>query len=121
MVTVMDALIHLQDAALVARARRGDHQAFAELVRRYENAAHAVVAQRVNDREAALDVVQDGFVRAYCKLGQLRDLERFGAWLRTIMVREALGWLRGQYRDAHATPSPLEAAVDPPAVGRRLT
>lgn len=66
---------------LVRRAQRRDAGAFAALVRRYERAALAVALGGTGDGDAAGDVVQDAFVRAWQRLCDLREPERFGPWL----------------------------------------
>ena len=83
-----------KDADLVRLTRDGDKAAFGELVRRYENAAYATALSYAHCPDVARDLVQDAFVNAYCKLAQLRDGAGFGAWLRTIVSRRALEWLR---------------------------
>lgn len=84
----------LDDVELVRRSRGGDRDAFGQLVRRYERAAHVAAISCLGHDHDAMDVVQEAFVAAYCKLGQLRDGERFGGWLRTIVRRRALQWIR---------------------------
>lgn len=80
-------------AALVDRARddslplQEQHAAFAELVRRFEEAAFAWALQRVHDPEEARDVCQEAFVTAWLKLRQLRDPSAFPGWLRKIVNR----------------------------------
>ncbi len=86
------------DAALVRRCRAGDRKAFTRLVRRYQGAAYAAAVSRVGSHHDAMDVVQDAFIAAYCKLGQLRRGERFGPWFRTIVRRRALEWIRARRR-----------------------
>ena len=81
-------------AALVARCRQGETEAFTPLVRHYQNAAYAVALGYVRDIHEAEDVVQDAFIAAYCKLGQLREPEKFGGWLRGIVVMRCKEWLR---------------------------
>jgi RNA polymerase sigma-70 factor (ECF subfamily) len=82
------------EADLVRRSRGGDREAFAELVRRYQHAAWAAARGRVADPAEAMDIVQDAFVAAYCRLGQLRDARRFGPWLRRIVQNRAAEWAR---------------------------
>ena len=82
------------DADLVRLAREGDRAAFGELVRRYENVAWATALSYVHCRDTARDLVQEAFVNAWCRLTQLREGAGFGAWLRTIVVRRSLEWLR---------------------------
>lgn len=70
---------------LVAKARRRDEAAFAELLRRHERAALAIAYAVVGDASAAGDVVQEAFIRVWRRLGELDDPDRFGAWLARIV------------------------------------
>lgn len=79
-------------AALVARARNGklsvagQHDAFAELVRRYEAAALEWSVQRLEDPEEAREATQDAFLAAWRKLAQLREPSAFGTWLKRLVA-----------------------------------
>ena len=66
---------------LVLRARRRDAAAFEALIRRYERVALSVAFGIVGDAAGPSDVVQDGFIRAWQRLADLKEPERFGAWL----------------------------------------
>ena len=78
----------VSDATLVLASRRGDTQAFAQLVRRYRD-HHARFATRLlGDQDDAEDVLQSVFVRAFKHLDKCNDPERFGAWLHRIVVNE---------------------------------
>ncbi|MFN3337054.1 MAG: RNA polymerase sigma factor, partial [Thermomicrobium sp.] len=68
------------DATLVAAARAGDHDAFAELVRRYQRLVYAVSYRLLHDHALAEDVTQDTFVRAYFSLDRFRGTN-FRAWV----------------------------------------
>jgi RNA polymerase sigma factor (sigma-70 family) len=70
-----------QQDELVRRAQRRDAEAFAALVRQFERAALAVGLAGTGDGDAAGDVVQDAFVRAWERLADLREPRRFGPWL----------------------------------------
>ena len=87
------------DARLVAQAREGDTRAFGELLRSYEGAAIATAMGVVSDRDDARDVVQDAFLLAWIKLGQLREPEQFGWWLRSIVRRRAIDRARKRRED----------------------
>jgi len=77
------------DAALVARACRGEIAAREALFRKHVGAAWALALRLTARREDADDVVQDAFVTALGDLAKLRTGEAFGAWLATIVVRQA--------------------------------
>ena len=75
---------------LVERARRGDHDAFAELagaaISRLDSAAWLIL----RDPEQAADAVQNALVRAWRDLPTLRDPDRFEAWLHRLLVRSCI-------------------------------
>lgn len=77
-----------KDAVLIENALNGLSEAYAELVKRYQLPVYAVALQRVRSAAAAEEITQVVFVTAYQKLEQLKDREKFGAWLRKIAVRQ---------------------------------
>jgi RNA polymerase sigma-70 factor (ECF subfamily) len=79
---------------LVERARRRDAQAFARLIGAYERVALSVAFGVLGDPSAAGDAVQESFIRAWERLSDLREPERFGTWLCGIVRNQALDALR---------------------------
>lgn len=75
---------------LVRLARTGDREAFNQIATRLEPMVFAVVLKRLRNRSEAIEVTQDVFIQVFRKLRQLRDLERFEAWVRKIAVRLAI-------------------------------
>jgi RNA polymerase sigma-70 factor (ECF subfamily) len=88
----------------VARAREGDLDAFERLIARHRTRVAQIARQIVGDREAAQDVAQEALLRAFRGLPALRDGERFGPWLNTIVRRAGVQWLRD---DGHS-PEPID-------------
>lgn len=84
----------LNDAWLVERARHGDHQAFALLVRRYERKLLRVLTRLIRDPEHARDLAQETFWRVYVRLDQFDTSRRFGPWLFRVAMNLGLDWLR---------------------------
>lgn len=81
-------------AELVRRAQRGDAEAFALLIRRYERTALAVAYSLLSDPHGAGDVVQDSFLRAWQRLRDLREPGKFGVWLCGIVRNRAIDFRR---------------------------
>jgi RNA polymerase sigma factor (sigma-70 family) len=85
------------DRELVERARRGDGAAIGELFSRYWRAARAAAFGVIGDVASAEDAAAEAFRQAWVGIDSLRDPDRFGPWLRTIVVRTArLARLRRQ-------------------------
>ena len=73
----------------VEQAKRGDSAAVAELFRRYWRAARAAAYGVTRDFALAEDAASEAFYAALDGLNELRDTQRFGPWLRTIVLRTA--------------------------------
>jgi RNA polymerase sigma factor (sigma-70 family) len=83
---------------LVERAGRGDHDAFAQLVRASVARLDAAARLILHDPELARDAVQEALVGAWRDLPGLRDPDRFDAWIHRITVRSCLSILRRRRR-----------------------
>ncbi|RDI74024.1 sigma70-ECF: RNA polymerase sigma factor 70 [Gaiella occulta] len=77
------------DRALVERARERDERAFEELVTRHAGRVHRLVARLLGGQNAADDVTQETFVRAWRALPSFRGDAEFTTWLHRIAVNEA--------------------------------
>lgn len=82
------------DGQLVARVLAGERAAYEALVTRHISRAQAVARGVLGNDPAVDDVVQEAFLRAYNKLGQLAQPQQFPSWLSTIARNEAISWLR---------------------------
>lgn len=86
------------DAELVARARSGDEASLTALVGRHQASAYRVALSLLRDEDAAQDVVQDAFLKAFRALDGFRGDAAFRTWLLTITANEARGALRKSVR-----------------------
>ena len=75
------------DAYLVASARLGDREAFANLVLRWNSKLIAHAWRLLRDREGAKDAVQESWAEMLRGLSRLRDEEAFAAWAYRIVSR----------------------------------
>jgi len=74
--------------------------AFEELVRRYQRRALSVATGIVGNRDDALDVVQDAFLKAYRSLGKFQFGSKFYTWFYRILVNRAIDGVRKASRDS---------------------
>ena len=88
----------LPEATLVDRARRGDQDAFAALMARYERQIYAVTVRMLGDADDAADIAQETFVRAFRALGTTSADLRVAAWLHRIAANACLDVLRRRQR-----------------------
>jgi RNA polymerase sigma-70 factor (ECF subfamily) len=83
---------------LIERAKRGDHDAFADLLdvrlARLDAAARLIL----RDAELARDAVQEAMIRAWRNLPALRDPDRFDAWLQRLLANACLDLVRRRKR-----------------------
>lgn len=84
----------VEDRDLILQARRGKVEAYNLLVSRWEKRVFNYLLRLVGDREDALDLTQDVFLKAYQNLGKLEDPSRFAPWLYRIAHNEAYSLLR---------------------------
>lgn len=71
----------MTDAELVEASKRGDRDAFAGLVERYQRMVEGIAYSATRDRAIVDDIVQDTFVAAWNHLDRLRDALRLRPWL----------------------------------------
>lgn len=86
----------MNDRAWVEAARRGDEEAFAQLVRRHSPGLHRAVARVLGDETEAWDVVQMAFLRAWQRLDRYDDRYSFTTWLYRIGTNLAIDLLRSR-------------------------
>ena len=82
------------DARLIQRVLQGDQDAFSALVKKYQKGAHALAWRKIGDFHIAQEITQDAFLKAYQKLGTLKNPNAFVGWLYVIVARLCLDWLR---------------------------
>jgi DNA-directed RNA polymerase specialized sigma24 family protein len=73
--------------SIVERARAGDVEAFARLVRRFQAMAYGYAYSVLGDFPLAEDAAQEAFLEVYRKLGDLREPAAFPGWFRRIVFK----------------------------------
>jgi RNA polymerase sigma-70 factor, ECF subfamily len=107
------------DGELVERARKGDRDAFRELVERYQRKIATLALGMLRNREDALDVVQETFTKAFQSLDRFKGDAGFYTWTYRIAVNLCIDHQRREAKMPLATPDPHESgdrAADPVAL-----
>jgi RNA polymerase sigma-70 factor (ECF subfamily) len=99
----------ISDAELVAACRRGSAEAFDAIVNRYQDRLYNVALRYLGNREDALDVCQEAFLRAYRSLDGFRGDARLYTWLYSIAANLARNRLRDGSRKGRDKGTSLDA------------
>ena len=91
--------MELSDWELVQKCQSGDMSAFQELVSRYHQKVYMVILGLLRNREDALEVSQETFLRAYRKIGGFKGGSSFYTWIYRIGVNLAIDAQRRQKRN----------------------
>ena len=100
------------DAALASRAARGDHDAFARIMRRYNQRLYRLAVSVMGDASEAEDVLQESYVRAFYAFATYTGAGSLGAWLGRIVRNEAIDRVRS--RDSRRSHVAIEADLGDP-------
>lgn len=90
------------DILVINEVLRGNQQAFAQLVERYQQYVFTLAFRLVPNREDAEEIAQDSFVKAYRYLADFRQESKFSTWLYTIVQRNAISFLRKNKMDTQS-------------------
>jgi RNA polymerase sigma-70 factor (ECF subfamily) len=84
------------DELFVLQAQRGDKEAFEQLVIKWHKKLIYQSQFRTKNLEQSQDLVQDVWQWLIGNLHKLEDVSNFGSWIRTIVDRRSIDWLRKQ-------------------------
>ena len=83
-------------AAVLARARQGDSDAFRALVETHSRQVFRLAFRMTGNEQDAEDVVQESFLRAYRQLGRFESRANFGTWLYRIVSNCSVDLMRSK-------------------------
>ena len=92
----------LGDNEIISRVLKGEQNAYAELVKRYQAYVFTLVLRMLKTREDAEEVAQDVFIKAYRSLADFRGESKFGTWLYTIANTTSITFLRKKKLEVHS-------------------
>jgi len=105
----------------VRAAQAGDLCAFEALYRQHVGRVHGLCLRMTGNRDAAEDLAQDAFVRAWRKLPGFRGESAFATWLIRLTVNVVVSNQRGQRRRAPWAAGAASApAAGPTATAMRI-
>ncbi len=105
------------DATLVEAARRGDSDAFEELVRETHRSVYGLVFRLVGNHDDAADVMQEVYVRIWRGLRTFRGDAGFTTWAYRIAANTAVSFLKKRGREAAPVDPAVLEPLETPVVG----
>lgn len=91
-----DPSVGPDDAQLVARSLKQDHEAFGQLIDRYASRIINLSYRMVGNRAEAEDLAQETFLSAFKSLSTFRADSKFSTWLYRIATNKCKDWLRAK-------------------------
>ena len=88
----------LEDEILVVQCQDGDHQAFQELIQRWQHRLWRHAARTIGSGDSAWDVVQESWIAIIRGIGRLDDPGAFSTWAYRIVTRRSADWVRQRAR-----------------------
>jgi len=90
------------DKDIIRAVVQGNKQAYAELVKRYQNFVFTICLRYNSNREDSEEIAQDIFVKAYRCLSDFRGDSKFSTWLYTIVNTSCITFLRKKKLQTHS-------------------
>lgn len=104
MLPLILAVLAHGDGDLLARLKKRDEKALAELYDRYGGIAYRLILRMVRDSGVAEDLVQETFMRVWNRVGGFdSDRGAIGPWLLAVARNRAIDYLRYQGRRAESS------------------
>jgi RNA polymerase sigma-70 factor, ECF subfamily len=102
----------ITDAHLLTEVLAGNLEAFAGIIRHHNQRMFRIARSIVTDDAEAMDAVQESFITAYERLGDLKDPQALGVWLGRIVRNTALMRLRSNRRYEFMETSDLDNVLE---------
>ena len=83
-----------EDTLLVERVKAGDTVAFDELTRKYRTRLYSTLYNMLGNREDAMDLTQDAFIKAFSNIQSFRGTCAFYTWLYRIAINMGITFLK---------------------------
>lgn len=103
------ALTDESDESIVSKVVRGDSDAYAEIMSRYEPRLLRYVTYLIHNQAMAADVVQETFIKTYQNLHGFKPQYKFSSWIYRIAHNEAMNAVK---KNKHISDSDIDEAPD---------
>src|SRR5262245_46916341 len=109
----MSVVVAEIEPRVLARARRGDREAFAAVIRHYDPGLRSLAYRLLGDRDRMDDALQETYVKAFRALPRFRGASGLGTWLYRIAYRACLDELERSRRSRAVAIDDEHEPIDP--------
>lgn len=104
---VMNDISALSDEKVIVIVRTKDKEAYAEIIKRYQNKLMRYAGYIMGDEQAGADIVQQAFIKAYINLNGFDTHKKFSSWIYRIIHNEAMNVL-----NKHKKQEPMDDHIE---------
>ncbi len=90
-----------EEKKLIMKAKQGDGKAFEFLIKKYQHPIYHLCRWMTGAHQAADDLAQDTFIKAYYALNTFQEDKNFYSWIRRIAVNKTLNFLKSRKHPVH--------------------
>src|SRR4030067_442486 len=90
----MDSYEKLSDEEIIKKVRSSDQDLYAVIIKRYENKLLRYAINLIKDKNKAVDIVQESFIKAFINLKGFDIKKKFSSWIYRIVHNEAVNALK---------------------------
>ncbi len=84
----------INEVKLIQLCKKGDEKAQYRIYQSYSKAMFNIAVRMTGEKEAAEDILQDSFIKAFNELHKLNDAKAFGGWLKRIVINRSIDEVR---------------------------
>src|SRR6202166_4327050 len=108
----------VDESVLVQQARRGDLEAYDQLIKRYQERIYATVYHMTSNHEDANDLTQETFIKAFRALRSFKGDSSFYTWIYRIAINKTINFLKQRKNRIHLSLNDMDlnAEHDPDLV-----
>ena len=104
---VASTAVDSPDVQLIQRFQAGDSEVFDLLYLRYRDRIYGVIRSIISNREDALDITQDVFLKAYQGLGNFKRTSQFYSWIYRITINRCIDFMRRRSKHSVLCDNPV--------------
>ncbi len=93
---------------LIKKCSKGDLNAFEELIKKHEKKAFNIALKMLKNRDDAMDISQEAFIKVYKSIGSFNFKSSFSTWLYRVVVNTCLDFIKKEKKIVYSIDNPIQ-------------